>query len=149
LAINKSPEQNLRNSYNLSNVHCLLFNLFPGNESYPPNTTIPDLLSVALVLEDSLEILPVSCVTGEGTQLEFFTGHLKDLRYLSSWEELQRRNLERLLTESSATFEFDVVLTDLFRTEFHLMLLWGSEEYQKMSLKMRCEDLDKLVKAGV
>lgn len=115
-----------------------------GTEPYPPNTTIPDLLSAALILEDSLEILPVSCVSGDETQLEFFSGHLKDLRLLSSWKDAQERNIERVLAES-ATFEVDVVLMDMFRTEFQLVFLWGLEEYQSKSLRERCESLDHLI----
>ena len=113
-----------------------------GTESYPPNTTIPELLSTALILEDALELLPVSCISGgEENQLDFFNGHLEDVRVLRNWAEVHGRNIERHLQESSLTF--DLVLTDIFRTELHLMLLWG-QDYGSRTLKERCESLDKL-----
>jgi len=116
--------------------------LVGGDESYPPNAGIPELLSGALIMEDALELLPISCITGEEDQLKFITGHLNDIRSLSKWEDIQTRNIERHF--SDCIVEFDIVLTDMMRTELHLLILWGIN-YKDMSLKSRCENFDKLL----
>ncbi|CAG7682931.1 unnamed protein product [Allacma fusca] len=116
--------------------------LVKGTECYPPITTISELFLVALILEDVMEMMPSTCISAEESQLQFFCNHLKQIRSLASWSSIQRRNLERQLAETSVD---DIVLQDIFRTELHLILLWGSD-YPDKSLKERCAQMDSFIK---
>ncbi|XP_044020765.1 breast cancer anti-estrogen resistance protein 3 isoform X3 [Aphidius gifuensis] len=101
-----------------------------------PNTTLPHLLPIALLGERGAEDI-MGTVTQSGLAgailspwessasdcgLSIVWAHLEAARKLAGSLPLYRRNAEIALEGSRS----DELLTDAFRTEFHIKFLWGS-----------------------
>lgn len=105
-----------------------------GNNPHAPNTTIPDLHSVILLWEASLDAFLDKGVsiprlnfhlgtTGPDYGLDLFSNHLNLIRSWSQNLPTYLRNSRTVLTG----FQPDVVMLDMFRTEFQLVFMWGSQ----------------------
>ena len=103
--------------------------------AHAPNTTVPDLHSAILLwtvtmdslMSDEEVTLPLlHChlpSTGPDFGLDLLASHMELIRSWSLNLPLYLRNSRKAL-EQVATI--DEILTDVFRTEFHLKFLWGS-----------------------
>ncbi|XP_050294522.1 breast cancer anti-estrogen resistance protein 3 homolog isoform X2 [Anthonomus grandis grandis] len=101
-----------------------------------PNTTIPHLLPLILLLERNLQDflqpgkqsqLANSCLSfwESNTQdfgLTTLLNHLQAARKYMDTQQMYQRNAEIVLGEART----DELTLDMFRTEFHLKFLWGS-----------------------
>nr|CAD7589526.1 unnamed protein product [Timema genevievae] len=89
-----------------------------------PNTTIPHLLPFIL-LQEICSVVASSLGPWESTPdlgLGTLYAHLETARKFGESLQTFRRNAEIVLGEAKV----DDLLTDTFRTEFHLKFLWGS-----------------------
>ncbi|CAG9769770.1 unnamed protein product [Ceutorhynchus assimilis] len=101
-----------------------------------PNTTIPHLLPLILLLERDLQDflnptgqsqLAGSCLSlWESSTQDFglatLLNHLQSARKYMEMRHMYQRNAEIVLGEA----RMDELTLDMFRTEFHLKFLWGS-----------------------
>lgn len=113
--------------------------LLEGKEPYPPNCTIPNLLTSAIIQENAWELMPGFQNLAGNEKLALTVQHLKGIYLLSRNWQMQKRNLERLAVDMR--IPEDLILTDIFRTEVHLIILWGMV-YQDISLEQRCRQYD-------
>lgn len=118
-----------------------MFNIILGTEPYPPNTTLPNLLPAAIILEDSWELFPCFKNSPAEDKLAVTLAHLKSIQFLSRNETVHRKNFARLSIDLQVTE--DLILDDIFRTEVHLIILWGLM-YADTSLEARCKQYDAL-----
>lgn len=104
-----------------------------------PNTTIPYVLPLILLQEQSLEGLSSqnsleclnlvsSCITSwESSHSDFgltiLFNHLESARKITEGLHTFQRNSQIVLQDAKV----DDLLLDMFRTEFHLKFLWGSK----------------------
>ncbi|OXA58109.1 Breast cancer anti-estrogen resistance protein 3 [Folsomia candida] len=123
-------ETSLRNTYH---------KLLQGTESYPPNTIIPNLLTISLIFEGNTDLLPSFNCCSEEDKLKMTVAHLKQFYTFSCFEDTYNRNWERVQNESNIAP--DIILTDICRTETQLLILWGIK-YNSSSLLERCKEFD-------
>lgn len=113
--------------------------LLQGTEPYPPNSTIMNLLPPAIIMENCWELFPGFQNTSANEKLAITMAHLKSINILSRNEQVQRRNFDRL--EKDFMIPEDLILVDIFRTEVHLIILWGLM-YGEVTLQARCKQYD-------
>ena len=103
---------------------------------HAPNTTVPDLHSAillwkvtmdSLMADDDQVALPLLNLhlpcTGPDFGLDLLASHMELIRSWSLNLPLYLRNSRKALEQVTT---IDEILTDVFRTEFHLKFLWGS-----------------------
>ena len=107
---------------------------------HAPNTTVPDVHSAILLWEASLEsflsddilhpnaghssvnLHHLSSANGQDFGLDLLASHMDLIRSWSINLPVYVRNSRKALQD----VQFDDVLLDVFRTEFHVKFLWGS-----------------------
>lgn len=135
-----------------------------------PNTCLPYLLSILLILEHSFEGLLVNSSTASSQRkdvssellllpwenstadygLQLLLSHLEQQRLVTQQLPTYRRNGEIVFEN----VKLDDIMLDLFRTEFHLLFLWGArgasvtscERHAKLTqvlaaMSVRCESI--------
>ncbi|CAL8137986.1 unnamed protein product [Orchesella dallaii] len=120
-------------------LRCTYKGLLQGTEPYPPNSSIPNLLPPAIILENCWELFPGFQNSSAQDKLAITVSHLRSIHRLSRNESIQRRNIERL--GADFLIPEDLVLVDIFRTEVHLIILWGLL-YSDITLQSRCKQYD-------
>jgi len=93
-------------------------------------------------MENCWELFPGFQNSSAQDKLAITVSHLRSIYKLSKNEAIQRRNVERLGTD--LLIPEDLVLVDIFRTEVHLIILWGML-YNDISLQSRCKQYDENV----
>lgn len=105
---------------------------------HAPNTTVPDVHSAILLWQATIEsfladddsgqhksasnLHHLSSTNGQDYGLDLLASHMDLIRSWSLNLPVYLRNSRKALQE----FQFDSVLMDVFRTEFHAKFLWGS-----------------------
>lgn len=138
-------QKHTESAYNFeARLRPLLKLMADGSNPHAPNTTIPDLHSAILLWQATLESLLDDGVsiphlnfhlstTGPDYGLDLLNQHLNLIRSWSLNLPTYLRNSQRVL----AGFHPDQLVLDMFRTEFQLQFLWGSQgalsaNYSKM-----------------
>jgi len=93
---------------------------------HAPNTTVPDVHSAILLWQATIESFladdSLSSINGPDFGLDLLASHMDLIRSWSLNLPVYLRNSRKALQE----VQFDEVLMDVFRTEFHAKFLWGS-----------------------
>jgi len=92
-----------------------------------------------VILEEEMEIIPQFKMDASDELNKIIMAHLMDIRNQSKDSKCQTLNYNRIEEIIGTTFSEDIILLDIFKTELHLLSLWG-ENYQSQSFKVRYQE---------
>jgi hypothetical protein len=90
-------------------------------------------------LEEQSKLLPFFRNVSEEDKLRLTVAHMRQFYHFCDNEAVHTRNIQRIFEETNVVA--DIILSDMFLTEVHLIILWGPE-YAKTSIGERCKDYE-------